>query len=401
MSIGELVDPTSRTVVLPNVDTTYTVGRLDLSAGPLRDRRARHRRALLRDPASRRLLEHVRLRRPPHHRHAAGLVRARAARLLGRRCRPASSAIQSPTNLVWLIGRTLVQDAADLPAVDRADGRLPRHAARRLDRRRRARPRSCCRPSRRCRPARDPDGPRLLRRSSARRSRRTRRRSGDACALRAFARGGHRAGAHAVHAGRRRRPHALAAAARAGAAIVARADATARTRYSRGAQQRLARARARYIGDYGRNWLGRAVIAKFALGANTRAGDRLPARASRTAAGAAARPPPLHGSASPRGELPPADAFWSLTMYDDDRYLRRQPDRPLRDRRPHAGAAPGPRRLAHAHDPAARAPTGAAAANWLPAPRGPLPHDHAHLRAAPLRAHGRWRPPPRAAPASA
>ena len=35
------------------------------------------------------------------------------------------------------------------------------------------------------------------------------------------------------------------------------------------AQQRLAGGARRYIGRYGRNWLGRAVIAAAALGANT------------------------------------------------------------------------------------------------------------------------------------
>ena len=45
--------------------------------------RARHARALLRAPVHGRLLEHLRLHRPAHDRHEAGLVRARAARLLG------------------------------------------------------------------------------------------------------------------------------------------------------------------------------------------------------------------------------------------------------------------------------------------------------------------------------
>jgi hypothetical protein len=35
VSIGALVDPDVRTVVFPNVDTSYTVGRLNLAAGPL------------------------------------------------------------------------------------------------------------------------------------------------------------------------------------------------------------------------------------------------------------------------------------------------------------------------------------------------------------------------------
>src|SRR2546423_1538002 len=35
VSIGALVDPAVRTVVLPNHDTTYTVGQLQLAGGPL------------------------------------------------------------------------------------------------------------------------------------------------------------------------------------------------------------------------------------------------------------------------------------------------------------------------------------------------------------------------------
>jgi Protein of unknown function (DUF1254) len=35
VSIGALVDPSVRVVVLPNHDTTYTVGRLDLASGPV------------------------------------------------------------------------------------------------------------------------------------------------------------------------------------------------------------------------------------------------------------------------------------------------------------------------------------------------------------------------------
>ena len=59
--------------------------------------------------------------------------------------------IQSPTNLVWVLGRTLVKDAADMPAVADRHGRLPDHRARRLDRRPAHRLRSCSGASRRSR----------------------------------------------------------------------------------------------------------------------------------------------------------------------------------------------------------------------------------------------------------
>ena len=56
----------------------------------------------------------------------------------------------------------------------------------------------------------------------------------------------------------------------------------------------------------------------------------------------------------PRGQLPPANAFWSLTMYGKDRYLVPNPiDRyAIGDRT--QGTARGPRRLAHDLRPARR-----------------------------------------------
>ena len=70
-----------------------------------------------------------------------------------------------------------------------------------------------------------------------------------------------------------------------------------------------------------------------------------------------------------RGKLPPADAFWSITMYESDGYLH-----PNAARRYAIGdRTPGLRRNADGSLTVAiqRArPAGVAAANWLPAPRG-------------------------------
>ena len=137
-----------------------------------------------------------------------------------------------------------------------------------------------------------------------------------------------------------------------------------------------------YIGDYGRNYLGRAVIARFALGANTAPETVYPSAVTDS------RGRPLSGRHRyrirfARGKLPPADAFWSITMYDE----RRLPPPNAARRYAIGDRTPGLRRgrdgsltltLQNAR------PAGAAAANWLPAPEGALPHDHAGLRAAQL-----------------
>ena len=116
VNIGELVRPEVRTVVSPNVDTTYTVGQINLSDGPqvvdVPDTSGRYyvlqfmdaysntfayigRRTTGTKPGSYVLV-------PPGY---TGPLPAGVRRL------------QSPTNLIWLIGRTLVKSQADLAPV--------------------------------------------------------------------------------------------------------------------------------------------------------------------------------------------------------------------------------------------------------------------------------------------
>ena len=116
VSIAALTDPTVRTVVLPNDDTTYTVGRLQLSGGPrvldVPDTAGRYYVIQLLDAYSN-TFAYV-------GRRTTGTAPAatRSSRPASRaRCPPGVKRIQSPTNLVWVLGRTLVQDAADMPAV--------------------------------------------------------------------------------------------------------------------------------------------------------------------------------------------------------------------------------------------------------------------------------------------
>ena len=141
-----------------------------------------------------------------------------------------------------------------------------------------------------------------------------------------------------------------------------------------------------YIGDYGRNYLGRAVIARFALGANT-APETVYPSAVTDSGGRTLSGRHRYRMRFARGKLPPADAFWSITMYESDGYLH-----PNAARRyaigPHAGAAPQRRRLTHRRDPA-HASRRRGSRELAACAEGPLPHAHARLRAAPLGAQAR------------
>ena len=147
-----------------------------------------------------------------------------------------------------------------------------------------------------------------------------------------------------------------------------------------------------YIGAYGRNYLGRAVIATAALGANTRPETVYPLAVDDVSGR------PLSGRHRytirfPRGQQPPANAFWSVTAYGKDRYLVPQPDRPLRDRRPHQGTAPG-RDGSLTIYVQHRRPSGAAAANWLPVPSGRFRLAMRIYEPRRSVLTGDWKPPP-------
>ena len=115
-SIGELVEPEIRTVVSPNVDTTYTVGQIDLSDGPLvvdvPDTKRRYYVLQFMDAYSN-TFAYVGRRTTGTRPGSYVLVPPGYSGALPAGAKP----IRSPTNLIWLIGRTLVKGAADLPAV--------------------------------------------------------------------------------------------------------------------------------------------------------------------------------------------------------------------------------------------------------------------------------------------
>lgn len=144
------------------------------------------------------------------------------------------------------------------------------------------------------------------------------------------------------------------------------------------------------IGTYGTSYLKRAVIAKGGLGAN------LPEDAVYPVALTDAQGQPLTGGHRyrlrfPNGQLPPADAFWSLTMYDTDGF--QVPNRlnrfALGDRDTMKRNADGSLDILMQVEP----PGADQESNWLPAPRGGFqPTLRIYSPRAEVR-DGRWVPP--------
>jgi hypothetical protein len=335
VGFAALVDSSFRTIVLPNVDTTYTVGRLNLARGPVvidvPDTAGRYYVIQLLDAYSN-TFSYIGRRTTGTKRGSFAIVPRGYEGALPQGVRR----VESPTNLVWVIGRTLIREPADLPAVTKlmsaytVTGLAAWQAGQRQP--------PIVLPNFPSLPALPPPeglaffdalGVALAESPPP---------PGDACALRAFAAAGIGPGmvpgSAATAAGRA----ALEAASRAGARLVRRAEKR---------QNRRSRTRNNgwlipgdYVGDYGRNWLGRAVVARVGLGANTRAETIYPIALTDS------RGRPLRGwhrytLRFPRGELPPVGAFWSLTVYDDDLFLVENPiDRyAIGDRTAACGAA--------------------------------------------------------------
>ncbi len=145
------------------------------------------------------------------------------------------------------------------------------------------------------------------------------------------------------------------------------------------------------LGEYGTRYLVRATVARAALGAN------LPGDAVYPSAQLDADRAPLNGGNRyvlhfAKGQEPPVNAFWSLTMYGSDGYLVANPiDRfAIGDRDKLVRNADGSLDIWIQHD----APTGATAANWLPAPDGPFQLLlRMYWPKAPI-LDGKWSPPP-------
>jgi hypothetical protein len=380
VSIAALTDPTVRTVVLPNHDTTYTVGRLQLSGGPrvldVPDTAGRYYVIQLLDAYSN-TFAYVGRRTTGTRAGSYAVVPPGFNGTM-----PSGvKRIQSPTNLVWVLGRTLVQDAADMPAVTELMGDYRFTALDAWTAGQRQNPLVLgAFPT-----VATPEIPKgldyfaklgeILASDPAPKR--------DACALRTFARAG-------VGAGKQPTDPALVAAVRAGKRIVAEAEQRANRN---GAKQHHGwLVPGRYIGAYGTNYLGRAIIATAALGANTPPETVYPLAVDDVDGR------PLSGRHRytirfPRGQLPPANAFWSVTIYGKDRYLVPNPI----DRYAIGDRTKGLRRgrdgsltiyVQHSRPP------GAAGANWLPAPSGSFRLAMRIYEPRRSVLNGRWLPPP-------
>lgn len=145
------------------------------------------------------------------------------------------------------------------------------------------------------------------------------------------------------------------------------------------------------MGVYGNFYLKRAIVTMVGLGAN-QADDAIYPLQMATSDGTPAdgsRRYVLHFAAD---ALPPADAFWSVTMYDDEGFQVANPiDRfavgSMTGLRPEAD---GSVRVLVQHDD----PGGEESANWLPAPAGPFSLCMRLYAPRPEALDGRWNPPP-------
>jgi hypothetical protein len=145
------------------------------------------------------------------------------------------------------------------------------------------------------------------------------------------------------------------------------------------------------LGRYGTRYEQRAIVARAGLGANL-ADDAVYPATDVDAAGQ-----PLSGQHRyrlrfPPGELPPAEAFWSVTIYDDDHHLAANPigRYALGDRDATRTAPDGTLDILIQHDD----PGPERRANWLPAPAGAFNLIMRVYHPKPAVLAGGWAPPP-------
>jgi hypothetical protein len=348
--------PRNRTVVAPNVDTLYSIAHLDLGKGPV----------VLSHPAMGRRYFGFQFLDPYTNvigyagtrttGPGAGRVQIAWTRRPGRRT-PGARLIRSPYRRVWVIGRTLATDSrADRR---RARAKMLRYRltpAPRLGARRPGRPRKAPLPT---------DGLELLD-SLGRALAQNPPPARDRPLLDRLAQVGVGSGLRPSEAGL---SADVLAALREG---VEREAAEAPTR-ARAEIARQAISAGGWlsldpkIGNYGTDYDLRATVAVVGLGANTPAEATYPT-ALADGDGAFLTGVNRYRLVFESGRKPPARAFWSLTVYDSDGYLVRNPAHryaigtshpPLVRRRDGSIVV-----LIQRERPAARN------VNWLPAPAG-------------------------------
>lgn len=362
INVTRLSTPAQRLVVLPNVDTVYTVARLRLADGPL---------VLHVPPTGGRyftmqLLDAYTNSFAYVGRRTTGSgatdVAIAGPRWRGRVPRGVRL-VRSPTPVVWLLGRTLVDGPSDLPAVNA----LQRgYALRRLDALGGPPLASLSIPSSTLNPAPLPTGLAFFDAMGAAMAENPPPRR-DRALLARLRRVG-------IGPGLRTSRRSLGAATRAGLRAAVAAGPSLLDAYAGRRQRASARSHRGWllppegIGDRRADALLRASVARTALGANVRAEAVYPQ------ADTDRRGRPLDGSHRyvlrfAPGQLPPVKAFWSLTMYGADRFLVENPiaryalgDRTAGLRRDAGGGLT----ILLQHDP----PPAERQANWLPAPAG-------------------------------
>ena len=403
LSVAKLADPTVRAVVAPNNDTAYTVAFIDLLSGPqvidAPDAAGRYYGFALMDAFSNDFA-YIGRRATGTGAGSFVLVPPGWSGTL-----PAGvHRIDAPSNTVWLLGRTVINGPADVPAVKALLQRFHLTALGAWEAG--VRTPSVVLDDFPPMPAKTPtptgpdfvatlnrdmqiDPPPAL----------------DACAVQAMAAAGVQAPAGdaaselAADAADTAAPPmsagadpAVTAGTTAGEQIVARAADVLNAAH-RSTENGWEVESGAWVGRFGRGYLGRAIIARILLAANVAEEAIYPV------ATADAHGRPLDGTHRytirfPAGAPPPVNAFWSLTLYNQDLFLyENQIHRySVGDRT--AGLRPGPDGSLTIYvqhdqpaDPAARA-------NWLPAPAGrfELYMRLYQPRAAAL--SGAWKPPP-------
>ena len=404
LSINALADPSVQTVVSPNVDTAYTVSWLDLVNGPLvvnvPDTGGRYYTFQFLDAFSN-AFAYVGSGSTGTAAGAYAIVPPGFSGPL-----PAGvTRVDAPSNTVWLLGRTLVRDAADLPAVRQLQSQYAvtpltswtlgaRQAPVVLDRYPPTVPRSV------------PGGAQFIATLNQEMTIDPPPMTDD-CALSAMAPAGVAVPAPSpaqtlaadltdqaptlpsVASDPVSGP-AIDAGVAAGARIVATGSArlVARSAHNNHGWSVLGP----WVGRYGARYLARAIVARDLLAANT------PQQSIYPIATADAAGRPLDGGhrytiSFARRLLPPVHAFWSVTLYNAQDFLAANPigryaigDRTPGLRRGRDGSLT----IDIQHD----APAGGVRrADWLPAPAGPFHLVMRLYEPRPSALSGRWKPP--------
>ena len=183
---------------------------------------------------------------------------------------------------------------------------------------------------------------------------------------------------------------ALTAGTDAGARIVA--DATSKLISERGKANNGWAVMGSWVGRYGNRYLARAVMTKFGLGANVPQEAQYPV-ALNDNAGRALNGKHRYRITFAHGQLPPVNAFWSVTMYGSDYFLYANPLQRYTIGNRTAGlhyGRNGSLTIYIQHNPPANPNE---RANWLPAPSGPFRMMLRLYQPRPAAINGIWKPP--------